>query len=286
MKRITTILTLVIFTACSTGIGFEEVVRVELPSPKNLVTIEGWVTSSTEIQYVRLTRSNSFNNTITVDPITDASIIVQARNGQTHLYSHSNEGVYLSNEAFAGITGTDYRVRVQLQGDTEIRSDWETMPEVVALNRLFVDSFEENDPNDPTEQIDIYFPRILAVDPEGSRNYYRYRFFKNDEVFTESESITIQDDRFFDGNLIPNNFRSFGYAVGDLMVVQFQSINANAFNYLSLLKSQITSLGTSSGTTPAQVIGNLSYVSSEIDEDVLGYFGLVGVSSDTTIVVE
>lgn len=272
--------------SCTDGIGVEEVVSVELPSSTNLVTIEGWVSSNNEHQYIRLSRSNSFNNTVQVEAISDADVIVQARNGETFLYTHAESGLYLSNEQYSGISGTDYRVRVQLQEGVEIRSAWETMPEVVSLNRLFVDSFEENDPNNPTEQIEVYFPRILAIDPEGSRNFYRYRFFKNDELFVEAESITIQDDRFFDGNLIPNNFRSFGYDVGDKMVVQFQSINADAFNYLNLLKSQITSLGTSSGTTPAQVIGNVSYVSTEIDEDVLGYFGLVGVSSDTTIVVE
>lgn len=287
MKRTSCIWLLSILLSCDNiGIGVEDVVRVELPSATNLITVEGWVTSDHEQQYVRLTRSNSFNSTNQVEVIDDASVIVQARNGQTFSYTYSSDGIYLSSEAFSGISGTDYRVRIQLEDGDEIRSEWETMPDIVALNRLFIDSFEENDPEIPNQQITIYFPRIIALDPEGNRNYYRWRFFKNNQSFVESESITIQDDRFFDGNLIPNDFRSFGYDNGDEMVVQFQSISEEAFNYLNLLKSQITSLGTSSGTTPAQVIGNLSFFSSEETDDVLGYFGLVGVSADTTIVAE
>lgn len=288
MKKIHAIVILCFLLSCDNiGIGVEEVVEVELPSATSLITVEGWVTSQKETQYVRLTRSNGFNSASPVESISNASVIVQARNGDiTRSYTHTNDGVYLSDVSFAGISGTDYRVRIQLEDGPEIRSEWETMPDVVALNRLFVDSFEENDPEIPNRQITIYFPRILALDPEDNRNYYRWRFFKNDQAFVEFESITIQDDRFFDGNLIPNDFRSFGYELEDKMVVQFQSISGEAFNYLNLLKSQITSLGTSSGTTPAQVPGNLSYASSEETEDVLGYFGLVGVSSDTIMVEE
>ena len=285
MKKSFTILFLSLLLSCDRiNIGVEEVVSVELPSATNLITVEGWVTSTAENQYVRLTRSNSFNSAEQVNLIADASVIVQSRSGQTFQYTYTDNGVYLSDEEYAAASGTDYRVRIQLDDGREIRSEWETMPEVVALNRLFVDSFEENDPDNPNQQIQVFFPRIIAIDPDGRRNYYRWRFFKNGLPFIDFESITIQDDRFFDGNLIPNDFRSFGYAEDDEMIVQFQSISSDAFNYLNLLKSQITSLGTSSGTTPAQVVGNLAFNSSSEDEAVLGYFGLVGVSSDTVVV--
>ncbi len=286
MKKICTLLSLTFLFACERiNIGVEEVVSVELPNATNLITVEGWLTSTQETQYVRLTRSNSFNSAEQVALIEDASVIVQSRSGQTFQYLYTANGIYLSAEQFSAASGTDYRVRVQLEDGREIRSEWETAPEIVVLNRLFIDSFEENDPDNPNQQIRVFFPRIIAIDPDGERNYYRWRFFKNDLPFTDFESITIQDDRFFDGNLIPNDFRSFGYASGDEMVVQFQSISSEAFNYLNLLKSQITSLGTSSGTTPAQVIGNLSFNADSEDETVLGYFGLVGVSADTAVVV-
>ena len=84
--------------------------------------------------------------------------------------------------------------------------------------------------------------------------------------------------------MIPNNFRSFGYDAGDEIITEFQNINEEAYNYLSLLKSQITSLGTSTGTTPAFVQGNLTYFRSEVDEQVLGYFGTVAISKDTVVV--
>ena len=266
------------------GIGVEDVVSVELPSARNLVTVDGSITNEEINQVVRLTRSNSFNNSVPVEPIEDANVLVQSRTGQTFLYSYSEEGAYVSNDVFAAIGGEEYRIRIQLADGSEIQSEWEEMPESVPLNRLFVDSFEENDPDNPGEQILVFYPRIVAVDPENRNNYYRWRFFKNGIPHIEPESITIQDDRFFDGNLIPNNFRSFGYDIGDQMVVEFQSISGDAYNYLNLLKSQITSLGTSSGTTPAEVDGNLFYVSSQTTEDILGFFSAVSISADTIVV--
>ena len=101
--------------------------------------------------------------------------------------------------------------------------------------------------------------------------------------YTEPESITVQDDRLFNGSLIPNDFRAFGYNEEQEIIVELQSITKGAYNFLSLLKEQITSLGTSNGTTPANIMGNISFQSDEVNDLVLGYFGTVAISRDTVI---
>ena len=257
---------------------------IDLPDAQNLVTVEGWLTNFNEIQSVRLTRSNSFAINEPVTPITNAVVTVQSKTGNTFNFRHEADGHYRSNESFGGEFGVEYQVRIQLSEENTIRSEWEQMLQPVPIDGLFVDSFEENDPDNPNQQFTVFFPRISAIDPEGERNFYRWRFLQNGEIYDEPETITIQDDRFFDGNVIPNNFRSFGYDTGDEIITEFQNINEEAYNYLSLLKSQITSLGTSTGTTPAFVQGNLTYFRSEVDEQVLGYFGTVAISKDTVVV--
>ncbi len=270
---------MLVFSSC------EEVVIIDLPDAQNLVTVEGWLTNFDEIQTIRLTRSNSFASNQPVTPITNAIVSVQSKkNGNSFLYLHGSNGFYKSTQSFGGETGEEYQVRIDLSEGLSIRSQWERMVETVPIDALFIDSFVENDPDNANRQFTVFFPRISAVDPANNRNFYRWMFLINSQFYDEPESITIQDDRFFDGNVIPNNFRSFGYETGDEMIVQFQSINQEAYDYLSLLKSQITSLGTSTGTTPAFVQGNLSYFSSENDQSVLGYFGTVAISSDTAIV--
>ncbi|WP_421764588.1 DUF4249 domain-containing protein [Ekhidna sp.] len=263
-------------------LGCEEVVIVDLPQSQNLIVIEGWVTDTLGNHPIRITRSRPFSDQEQIAPIDDAQVIVQSRSGQVFAYSYTPNGVYVSDFEYQGIANSEYRI-IALIDSLEIRSEWDELPEKVEVGNIRVESFEENDPDNPNQQITIYYPKLNAIDPEGIANYYRWLFFKNDEVFNEPEPITIQNDRLFDGNVIPNNFQSFGYDVGDEMTVQLMTISRDAHNYLSLLKSQITTLGTSGGTTPAIVNGNLFYVNDN-STLVLGYFGTAAISKNSLIV--
>ncbi|MEP1032949.1 DUF4249 domain-containing protein [Ekhidna sp.] len=273
MKGLIYILLVIIIMSC------EEVVIVELPASQNLVVVQGWLTDSLGNQSIRLTRSNGFSEDTQVVPIETAQVIVQSRFGEVFNYIYNSDGFYIADTPYKGTSGTEYRVRIVL--DTiEIRSEWDEMPKAISIGDLQVDSFEENDPNNSDQQITIFYPKITTTDPVNQKNYYRWVFFKNGETYTEPEPITIQNDRLFDGNLIPNNFQIFGYDSGEEMTVQLQSISAASHAYLSLLKSQITTLGTTSGTTPAIVTGNLFYVDDD-SQLVLGYFGAISSSAET-----
>ncbi len=259
----------------------EEVITIDLPSAQNLVVIEGWVTDSLSTHPVRITRSSAFSSMDDIVLIEDAQLIVQASTGEVFPYSYSNNGYYEADIAFRGAPGNQYRL-LAIVDTVEIRSEWDSMPERVDILSLEIESFEENDPNNPNQQLTVYYPKINAIDPADRKNQYRWIFYKNDTQFTEPEPITIQNDRLFNGNLIPNNFQAFGYDSGEKITLQLQSISSSAHNYLSLLKSQITTLGTSSGTTPAIVEGNLSY--TDDDRMVLGFFGSASSSIDSVFV--
>ena len=257
----------------------EKVVIVELPPSQNLVVVQGWLTDSLGNQSIRLTRSNGFSENTQVPAIENAQVIVQSRNGEVFTYTYQSDGFYNANIPYRGTPGEEYRLRIVINGE-EIRSEWDRMPGGVSIGNLEVDSFEENDPNNSDQQITIFYPKIMTSDPENQANFYRWIFYKNSQVFSSPEPITIQNDRLFDGNLIPNNFQIFGYDSGDEMTVQLQSISSGSHSYLSLLKSQITTPGTSSGTTPAIVEGNLFYTDDD-SELVLGYFGVLSGSVAT-----
>ncbi|WP_436515508.1 DUF4249 domain-containing protein [Ekhidna sp. To15] len=257
-------------------IACEEVVIIELPLSQNLIVVQGWITDSLGNQSIRLIRSNGFSDNTQVQPVETAQVIVQSRNGEVFSYSYRADGYYDADVPYRGSSGTEYRVRIVID-TTEIRSEWDKMPNSVSIANLQIDSFEENDPNNNNQQITVFYPKVRTRDPSDEENYYRWIFFKNGDRLNEPESITIQNDRLFNGNLIPNDFQQFGYESGDEMTVQLQSISSSSHDYLALLKSQVTTLGTTSGTTPAIVTGNLSYVDANAPL-VLGYFGTVSSS--------
>ena len=260
----------------------EEVVFVDLPDPQNQIVVEGWVSDSLENHPIRITQSLAFSSELPFTPIENARVLVESQAGEVFLYEYRGNGYYDALTPYAGTSGSEYRVRIEL--DTmEMQSRWDEMPVAVPIGSLDVSSFEDTDPDDSDQTITIYYPKITTLDPDDIRNFYRWIFVKNNEVLTEPEPISVQDDRLFDGNLIPNDFRDFEYDINDEMTVELVSISEQAFNYLSLLRSQITTLGTSSGTTPAIVEGNL-FVVGDDSELILGFFGASAVSSSSQTV--
>ncbi|MEP1096533.1 MAG: DUF4249 domain-containing protein [Cyclobacteriaceae bacterium] len=275
MKKLIIILTL-------SSLSCERVVVIPLPDEQNLLVVEGWLTDMVERQYVRLSRSNSFSGA--VNPvIDDATVLVQARNSPSQTYSYAEDGRYLSDNAFQAVSGEEYRLSVLLQNGDLIRSSWTPIESNTNINILSVDSFVENDEENPGQTKVVYFPRITALDSADYQNYYRWRLFKDGVQLTEPESIILQNDRFFDGNFIPNLFDDYEYSIGNNMTVELHSITKEAFDFLSLLKSQTTTLSAAASTTPAIVNGNITNFTAP-DEIVLGFFGTRAISSKSVIV--
>lgn len=257
-------------------------VIIDLPTEQNLVVVEGWVTDIEERQYVRLSRSNSFSGAEN-PPIEDATVVVDVRNRTSISYSHISNGRYLPNEPFSGEKGEQYRVTIILAEGDLIRSGWSTMSPRTRIVLLSIDNFEENDPENPGTTKTVFFPRITARDSADFDNFYRWLFYKDNNRMTEPESITLQKDIFFDGNFIPNLFDQFEYDVGEEIRIELHSIEEASYDYLSLLKSQTTTLGGAASTTPAIVNGNVLNLSSP-EETVLGFFGTTSISADSTII--
>lgn len=259
----------------------EKVVIIELPEAQNLLVVEGWITNFDERQYIRLTRSNSFSDREN-PPIDDALVRVEVKNSGVIDYVYTENGTYLSTGSFSGAKDNEYRAIIIMSNGDLIRSEWTKMSAQTKIVLISPVSFEENDPDNPGQTTTIYYPRITALDSANFENFYRWVFFRNGERLSEPESITLQRDIFFDGNFIPNSFDRFEYDPGDEMEVQLHSIEERTHDYLSLLKSQITTLGGAASTTPAIVSGNLTNLTNP-DVVVLGYFGTTAISSGSEI---
>lgn len=263
-------------------LGCEKIVLIDLPPSQNLVVVEGWLTDQVIHQSVRIIKSNGFLEEQPVQPITNANIIVERRNGGFQIYRHVENGYYLSETPFAGNQNSEYRINISIEDSIVLVSDWDRMQKKTEIEFITVKSYEENDVENPGEQITLYYPKMIVRDSANVENFYRWNFFNGKSRITSPESITIQRDRFFDGNLVPNTFDEFSYQNGDSIIVNLQSITQPTYDFLFLLKSQIASLGTSSISTPAVVDGNVKNI-TDPSVKVLGYFGTVSISADTII---
>ena len=151
-------------------------------------------------------------------------------------------------------------------------------PDLIDIDFSF---FLRENPETGLEE-NVYYPVVVSQDPVDETNFYRYRAYRNDIELNEPADLEIITDRFHNGQMLSHNLSRFEYEMDDEIKVELQTFGKEAFDFLELLKSQTTSLGSSSGTAPASLIGNLTYRDS--DEIVLGFFGTLSVKSDSTII--
>lgn len=259
-----------LLTGCQTD-------NLTLGEPAPIVVVEGWLTDQSKTQHLKISQTQSFNSNETAPTIDDAIVYVKRNSGDSVVYSSIGNGEYQSNETFAGRLNSTYQLFIELPNGQLIRSSQERMHLAPSIDSLYYDSYERESESDPNLIETIYFPKAQIQDKEGFNNYYRWRVFRNDTLFSSPEHMVLINDRFFDGNspTIENEFTIFEYFENDSIGLELHEISHQAYDYLRLLKSQTTTLGTVSSVTPAPIDGNLTYVNS--GEDVLGYWGVTSV---------
>lgn len=252
---------------------------IEFPDERELVVVDGWITDQLKQHAVKVSRTVGFQESIPEEPIEDATVFVVDIFLDSIPLAHTGNGVYVSPE-FAGTVGISYRLVLELADGTAIRSSYQRINEVPEIQFLNYTSFVRQDP-DTGEDVDVYYPIVFTQDPLDEDNYYWYKGFRNDVYLDEPENLELLSDQFIDGQFLAHNISEFEYDLGDEITIELYSINRESFNFLELLKNQTTSLGSSSGTAPATVEGNLT---SADGTPVLGYFGASSVSVDSVMV--
>jgi len=271
LKHILTISLAIILLACGTD---------DLPTASSsFLVVEGWLTDQDTQQYVRLSRSQEFLSSEANRFVSDAEIQVRSSRNEQFTFSHQSNGLYLSDIPFAGQPNNSYWIRISMPNGSIVESNMEMIQPASEIDSLAFDFYLRPSEEDPQIDEKVYYPIAFAKDEGSARNYYRWKLYKNDTLFSDPEYLVLLSDRFFDGNAYQNDFTNFEYQLGDKITVEKLEISQKAYEYLSLLKSQTTTLGTVSSVSPAPVKGNLHYLSSTTQ--VLGYYGVASVRQDS-----
>lgn len=254
--------------------------EIELPDQRSVVVIEGWITDENKQHQVKLSRTVAFQSPEPETLITDAQVWIENQLGEKEFLTYSSIGYY-QTPTIQGVAGNDYRLWVVLDGSDSIVSTFERLNPVPVIESISFDSFIRQDPV-TGEDVDVYFPIVLSRDPGAEVNFYRYKGYRNGEFLKSPEELELVSDQFINGQALNHNISRFEYELGDEITVELHSLSNEAYNFLQLLKQQTTSLGSSSGTSPASLEGNLTYLHD--DDLVLGYFGASAVSENSRII--
>ena len=256
--------------------GCEDDVEPSLNENTNLLVVDGWIYNTPGPHTIKVSRSVPFENIQNLEPVTNAQVIIRNNRLEEHRLEETTTGTYQTIDGYSGEVNLFYQVEIILRNGAVYQSDFERLHPVPEIISLTMDEFiNENDPNLTTFQ---FFPVALVQEFEEPGDFYRWKIARDEVFFDEAEDILLQTDRFINGNLFRNEFKEYLFKEEEQVEVRLESITQEAYNFLRFFRRQTTDLGTSGGTNPGTLRGNLKNRDDD-NEVVLGYFGASAVSS-------
>lgn len=277
MRTIIILFALVItLTACEKG------VILDLEQTESKLVIEGWVTDRPGQQYVKVSRSEGFYTSGKTPRVTTATVLVQDDNGNTHTFIHNpnnhadSAGYYLPEVPFTGQTGHTYSLTVVVDGQTYEAKD--KLNPTVSIDRLTsrVDDDERDDPENPGR---FYEVLIYAKEPQETRDYYLFKFYRNGALlFDEESDIYFTDDELI-GEEIDGIAGASFYALNDIAKVESYSLSREAFIFYRDLQKVLNNDGGMFNPPVADPRSNIS-------NGALGFFQTSAVVSAEISITE
>ena len=255
------IFSLLLFFSC------EKTVILDEDQFESVMVIEGLITNELKQHSIQISRTGSFYATGENPPVSGAIVQVTDQEGLTHIYEEIADGQYVAQEAFAGRIGQSYTLNIEVEGQTYTAS--ETMNAPLDIQEITY-RINEDEQEDPDEEGLFYELLLYATEPQETKEYYMFNFFRNGEPENfNGEEIYLWDDEYLGESLngVPSPMY---FAEGDVARVEVHSISLHAYKYFADLYNNINNDGGMFSGQPANPRSNLS-------GGAVGYFQ----SSDT-----
>jgi len=259
----------------------EKEVILDLDQTEPKVVIEAQVTNQPGYQFVKVTRTTDFYGSGATPRVTDAIVTVSDDEGNEFTFVHNpnnhadSAGIYLPSVPFTGVEGRVYTLLVEVDGEQFTATD-RLLP-VTPMDSLSyqVNELEAEDPLDPGQ---IYEVLMFAKEPQDEKNYYLFKFFRNDTLNLYNDTdIYYSDDELLAEEI--NGVQSPAYfKEGDNARVEMYSISRVGFVYYNDLWSLLNNdAGGMFGPIPASPRTNIS-------NGALGFFQVSSVDISEIVI--
>jgi hypothetical protein len=262
----------VTFCAC------EETILLDLKQTESKVVIEAQVTNHPGYQFVKVTRSANFYAKGKTPRITTATVTVTDDVGAEFQFVHNpggssdSLGIYLPAIPFVGEVDRTYTLKVTV--DATVYEATDKLVSVIPIEKL---EYQVNDEEkqDPKDKGKFYELLIFTTEPQDEKNYYLFKFYRNDSlVYYNDTDIYFSDDEFLAENIegVPS---PVFYGVGDRGRVEAYSLSRKGYIFYGDLWNILNNdAGGMFGPIPASPRTNIS-------NGALGFFQVSAVSMET-----
>ncbi len=260
---------IVLLAAC------DEPIELDINQVDPKIVIEGLVTDKPGYQMVKVSRSVGFYTEGKTPRITNAVVTVEDDLGEVVSFTHNprnhpdSAGIYLPPSGFVGKIGRTYTLHVNADG-----KDFEATDQLLPV--ISMDSLKyrvsEFQVEDPREDGKIYELLMYAREPQHEKNFYLFKFYRNDSLtyFNETD-IYFSDDELLAENINGATSPVY-YGIDDQAVVEVYSMSRVGYVYYSDLFSILNNDGGGMfGPIPASPRTNLS-------NDAIGFFQVSAIN--------
>jgi hypothetical protein len=258
--------------------GCDEPIELDLKQTPPQYVVDALITDELTDHYVKLTTSTGFYNEGKTPAVSGAEVEVRDNEGNTYQYLESETESGLYTAKFEGKPGNTYSLQIVLPDGETLTAEDEMAP-LTSIDSLVWD-IDEREQEDPEEEGFYYRIRIFAREPAATKDYYLFKFFRNDSIqnFDSNTGIFFADDELISGYI--NGLESPElYREGDEASFEMYRISRDAFLFYNDLNNILNGDGGMSGPSPANPRTNI------LSKDGLG-LGLFQVSAlDRTSIV-
>lgn len=236
----------------------EEVIILDLKNSEPRTVIDATLNATSGECEVRVSKSLGFYQSESAAKLSGVKVDLTNGSGTVRSLSEVKPGVYYAGGVSVTV-GEVFRLQVTVSPDEQYTA-YNRVPPYVRLDSLrAVRGFGDPRPTSPP----IYVIKPKWKDPAGIENFYRFKLTNNGKP--QRGSLTITNDEPFDGAEVDVPLYGFGFALGDTVRFEFQSIDSLSYSYFS----QINDMARPSfvSATPYNPVGN-------VDNGALGYFGI------------
>lgn len=243
----------------------------EIPKPPvdiKLPVIEAIITNSHDLQKVRVSYTNSFDDTISGEPINNAHVMLISENSDTSNFTINNNGWYTCNN-LALQPNNKYELEVKIDNISYYSSS-------ILLPIHELDSVTYFYGKKDIQKDSAYYLKLHSKENviEQSK-YYQIHLYKNGQLTTVGSQIIIFSDfaiQFLDEMELPIPFSK-----NDTVDVELYSLNENTFYYYLDIYNNILfniNFDLEHKTNPP----------SQFTPTALGYFQLSAISRERVII--
>ena len=259
----------------------EEAAELDLRQTPSKIVIEGLLANKSQYHSVTISRSADFYGSGQTPRVSNAAVKVMDDTGAEYNFIHNPRnhpdslGIYIPETNFVGEIGKTYTLLVNVDGESYEASD--KLLSVIPIDSLKfqINEDQEEDPNEPGK---IYEVLVFAREPQDEKNYYLFKYYRNDSltVFSPTD-VYFSDDQLL-GEKIDGVPSPVYYAPNDKARLEVYSLSRKGYIFYSDLSTNLNNDGGGMfGSIPAPPRSNIS-------NGALGFFQVSAVHDKETLI--